>query len=157
VKVVYERLSRDNLAYAVGLAAEMHRISADGAEWPPFSWEFCKNTMLSSMHNPDRYFTLARTDAGYVGGVVGRVEPFYFGPAILGLEEAWLVREDTPFRAAIGMRLMRGFVDWCMDVKQAFMVQSGDIAGSRAIGVDALYRRMGFTRYGVIYKYARNA
>jgi hypothetical protein len=74
---------------------------------------------------------------------------------VLGVEQAWYVREGTVRRAAIGMQLMRGFIDWCMNEKQAVEVQSGDIAGIRTVGVDAIYRRLGFTRYGVIYKFAR--
>jgi hypothetical protein len=74
---------------------------------------------------------------------------------VLGIEQAWYVREGTARRAAIGMQLMRGFIDWCMNEKQAVEVQSGDIAGIRTVGVDAIYRRLGFTRYGVIYKFAR--
>lgn len=153
----YERLSFANLPHAVGLAEQMHKLCAEGADWPPFNWKFCTSVMEFGMYHPDRYFMLARNDTDYVGAVIGRVEPFYFGPAILGLEEAWFVRPDVPFRAAIGMRLMRDFVTWCQDEKKAVMVQSGDIAGISTVGVDECYRRMGFTRYGVIYKYARAA
>jgi ribosomal protein S18 acetylase RimI-like enzyme len=53
------------------------------------------------------------------------------------------------------MKLMRGFVDWCMNEKGALSVQGGDIANIQSVGVDALYRRMGFARLGVIYKYVR--
>ena len=40
--------------------------------------------------------------------------------------------------------------------KGAVLVQSGDVAGIRTVAVDALYRHMGFTRFGTIYKYARH-
>ena len=85
----------------------------------------------------------------------GKVVTFYFSPQLMGVEDAWYVREGTPKRAAIGMALMRGFVSWCLDTKGAVLVQSGDVAGIRTVAVDALYRHMGFTRFGTIYKYAR--
>ena len=53
------------------------------------------------------------------------------------------------------MQLMRSYVNWCIDEKGAVLVQTGDIAGIRTVGVDAIYRHMGFTRYGTLYKYER--
>jgi hypothetical protein len=153
--VQLECLSHDNLSYAVGLARELHGLGTFGTSGPEFDWGFCRQTMLSNMANPNTYFMLARDDTGYVGAVVGHVESFFFSPRVLGVEQAWYVREGTARRAAIGMQLMRGFIDWCMNEKQAVEVQSGDIAGIRTVGVDAIYRRLGFTRYGVIYKFAR--
>ena len=152
----FERLNTDNLGYAVGLARELHNLGTFGASGPAFDWDFCRRTMLTNMRNEQFYFTLARNNTGFVGAVVGHVEPFFFSPQLLGIEQAWYVRDGTPRRAAIGMRLMRGFVTWCMDDKRACEVQSGDIAGIRTVGVDAIYKRLGFTRYGVIYRYARN-
>lgn len=148
-------LSSDNLAYAVGLARELHGLGCFGRDGPAFEWDWCKTTMQSTLRDPNYYFMLARDDSGYVGAVCGKVVTFYFSPRVMGLEDAWYVREGTAKRAAIGMRLMRGFVDWCIDTKGAVIVQSGDVAGIRTVAVDALYRHMGFTRFGTIYKYVR--
>jgi ribosomal protein S18 acetylase RimI-like enzyme len=101
------------------------------------------------------YFRMARDDTGYVGAVCGSVAPFFFSPSLMGVEDAWYVREGTPNRAAIAMRLMRGFVDWCLDDKGAVLVQTGDIASIDTLAVDTLYRRMGFTRFGTVYKFVR--
>jgi hypothetical protein len=153
--VDYEHLSALNLAYAVGLAKELHALGTFGRDGPEFDWSYCRHTMLSVMNDPNCYFMLARGDTGYVGAVCGKVVTFYFSPKLMGVEDAWYVREGTPKRASIGITLMRGFVAWCLDTKRAELVQSGDVAGIRTVGVDALYRHMGFTRFGNIYKYAR--
>lgn len=151
----YDHLSSDNLAYAVGLARELHGLGCFGRDGPEFNWDWCRATMQHVMHDPNYYFMLAHDDSGYVGAVCGKVVTFYFSPRMMGLEDAWYVREGTPKRASIGIKLMRGFVNWCIDTKGAVLVQSGDVAGIRTVAVDALYRHMGFTRFGTIYKYAR--
>ena len=148
-------LRHSNLAHAVGLAEEMHKLSSFAESGPAFNWGHCRATMLYSMQHPDYYFMLAVEDNEYVGAVCGQVVPFYFSPELLGLEQAWYVRDGTKNRASIGAKLMHGFVDWCLDEKHAVMVQSGDVAGIRTVGVDALYRHMGFTRYGAVYRYMR--
>ena len=150
-------LNHSNIAHAVGLAEEMHKLSTFADSGPAFNWGHCKATMLYSMQHPDYYFVLARVDGQYVGAVCGNVTPFYFSPEMLGVEQAWYVRDGTKYRASVGMRLMQGFVDWCLITKKAVMVQSGDVAGIRTVGVDALYRHMGFTRYGAVYRYMREA
>lgn len=150
----YVKLDTHNLAYAVGLAKELHALGTFGRDGPEFDWSHCRRTMLGVMNDPNCYFMLARDGSGYVGAVCGKVVTFYFSPKLMGIEDAWYVREGTPRRAAIGVRLMRGFVGWCFD-RGAVIVQSGDVAGIRTVGVDALYRHMGFTRFGTIYKYAR--
>ena len=148
-------LSLDNLAYAVGLAKELHSLGSFGRDGPAFDWVYCAHTMQVAMHDPNYYFMLACDDTGYVGAVCGKVLPFYFSSKLMGIEDAWYVREGTSSRAAIGMKLMRGFMDWCIDEKGAILVQSGDVAGIRTVAVDALYRHMGFTRFGAVYKFAR--
>lgn len=150
-------LSHANLAHAIGLAEEMHKLSTFGESGPIFNWGHCRTTMLHAIHHPNYYFALALEENAYVGAVCGLVTPFYFSPEMLGVEQAWYVREGTKYRASIGMKLMEGFVNWCMNEKHAVMVQSGDVAGIRTVGVDALYRHMGFTRYGAVYRYMRNA
>lgn len=150
-------LDMENLSYAVGLAKELHGLGCFGRDGPEFDWDYCRSTMLGVMHDPNYYFRLALDDTGYVGAVCGKVVTFYFSPRTMGVEDAWYVREGTKKRAAIAMKLMQGFVDWCFGIHDAELVQSGDVAGIRTVAVDALYRHMGFTRFGTIYKYAREA
>ena len=149
------KLSDDNLGYAVGLARELHGLGCFGTDGPEFEWEWTKNTMQQAMHDPNYYFMLAQEGTEFVGAVCGKVVPFYFSPKLMGVEDAWYVRDGTARRAAIAVRLMDGFVHWCFHSKDAVIVQSGDVAGIRTVGVDALYRHMGFTRFGTIYKRAR--
>jgi hypothetical protein len=148
-------LDLDNMPYAVGLARELHSLGSFGRDGPEFDWDWCRRTMLHTLGDANYYFMLARDDTGYVGAVCGKVVSFYFSSKCMGIEDAWYVREGTKFRAAIGVRLMRSFVDWCIDTKGAVLVQSGDVAGIRTVAVDALYRHMGFTRFGAVYKYVR--
>lgn len=148
-------LDERNLAYAVGLAKELHGLGTFGRDGPEFDWNYCMAVLGSTITQPDYYFHLAKVDDTYVGAVCGRVIPFHFSPRLLGIEDAWYVREGTEKRASIGMKLMMGFVKWCIDDNKAIMVQSGDIAGIRSVAVHALYRHMGFTRYGTLYKYER--
>lgn len=150
-------LTLDNIPYACALAKELHGLGTFGTDGPPFDWDFCTGSLIAAEKNPDYYFRLAIVDGEYVGAVTGKVVTFYFSPQLMGIEDAWYVREGTPKRASVGIALMRGFVAWCLDTKGALLVQSGDIAGIRTVGVDALYRHMGFTRFGTIYKYARTA
>lgn len=150
-------LDLDNIGYAIGLARELHALGTFGRDGPEFDWEFCGNTMLRALDDKDYYFRMALDDTGYVGAVCGKVVQFYFSPKLMGIEDAWFVREGTEKRASIAMALMRGFVSWCLDTKGAVLVQSGDVAGIRTVAVDALYRHMGFTRFGTIYKYVREA
>lgn len=148
------QLGTDNLAYAIGLAKEMHELSKEGCGWPDFNWEFCRHMFIRRMNEPNSYFRLAQSTEGYVGAVYGHVEPFHFSSKLLGIEDAWYVREGTIARASIGKALMQSFIDWC-ETKNVAFVQSGDVACIRSVGVDTLYRHMGFTRFGVIYKYER--
>ena len=151
----FERLGENNLAYAVGLARELHGLGYFGHNGPEFEWDFCHATMLYNMTNKFYYFNLAKVDNEYVGAVCGKVESFFFSPKFLGVEDAWYVREGTPKRASVGMKLMHGFMDWCFETHNAELIQTGDIAGIRSIAVDTLYRHMGFERFGTIYKYVR--
>ena len=148
-------MNKDNFAYAVGLARELHALSVFAQHGPEFDWSYYTAVLTHGMESPNYFILLARLDGAYVGAVWGKVENFYFSPKRLGLEEAWYVRENTPNRAAIGKQLMQAFVDWCINEQDAVMVQSGDIAGINPSRVDALYRHMGFTRFGVLFKYVR--
>jgi len=153
--IKYERLSEDNIAYAVGLAKELHGLGTFGQNGPEFDWDYCMSTMRHTMKFDTYYFMLAKLDGAYVGAVCGKIEAFFFSPKLTGIEDAWFVREGVPKRAAIGMKLMNGFLDWCFDTHHVELVQTGDIAGISSAGVDALYRHMGFERFGTMYKYAR--
>ena len=53
------------------------------------------------------------------------------------------------------MRLMRGMMHWAIDECKAVLLQTGDIASIDTVAVWALYNRLGFTRFGAVYKYAR--
>jgi hypothetical protein len=152
----YVPLDRHNLAYAVGLARELHGLGTFGQNGPEFDWDFTLRTMLQTIGDPGYYFHMALDgDGQYVGAVCGKVVTFYFSPKLMGIEDAWYVRAGTRYRASIAMALMRGFVEWCMDTKGCVLVQTGDIASINPSAVDALYRHMGFKRFGSIYKYAR--
>jgi hypothetical protein len=50
MKVEMERLNRDNLPYAVGLAKELHGLGTFGTDGPPFDWDFCRATMERSLN-----------------------------------------------------------------------------------------------------------
>jgi len=150
-------LKYSNVAFAVGLAQEMHKLSTFDADGPPFDWDYTYANMERTITDTQYYFRLAFNEDGYHGAVCGRVMPYYFSPKLQGIEEAWYVREGTPNRAQVATALMMGFVDWCIDAQGALMVQSGDIAAINSLGVDTLYKHLGFKRYGSAYKYTRVA
>lgn len=150
-----EPLSTDNVAYGCGLAKELIELGTYKDEIP-FNWDYFFGFLLKAMDAPDYYIRLAKLDGQYVGGLCGHVQPFMFAPIMQGMEDAWYVREGTPNRAKTAWALMQGFVDWCY-LRGAVMVQSGDVAGINTVGVDALYKRMGFDRFGTIYRHKREA
>lgn len=140
----------ENMAYAVQLAEELHSLGT--LKSVPFDWSHCLKTMRMVSTNPMFFCRLAHNGL-YCGAVVGHVDYFFFAPKLLASENAWFVREGTPFRAKIAMTLMREFIEWAMIEKGADHVQCGDIANINTMAVDALYRRLGFKRYGAIYRY----
>jgi hypothetical protein len=119
----------------------------------PFEWNHCLATMRKVVASPVFFVRMAGNKDGFCGAVVGHVDQFFFSPKRMATENAWYVREGTPFRAQIAMTLMREFIDWSMTDMGADHVQCGDIANINTMAVDALYRRIGFKRYGAIYKY----
>jgi hypothetical protein len=151
--LVIEPLSEENAAYACAMAKELRELGAFRDE-VPFHWDYFFGFLLRIIDDKTYYFRLAKLDGVYVGGMCGHLQPFIFAPTIMGMEDAWYVREGTPFRAKVGMMLMNGFVDWCYG-HNAVMVQSGDVAGINTVGVHALYGRMGFERFGTIYRNKR--
>lgn len=148
-----ERMNEANVAHACALTKELVDLGTFRDE-VPFVWDYYFGYLLHIMDDKDHYFHLANVDGVYVGGIYGFMQDFTFAPIRLGMEHGWYVREGTPSRAKIGMTLMRGFVSWCYE-NGAVMVQSGDVAGINTVGVDALYRRMGFARFGTIYRIKR--
>jgi hypothetical protein len=44
---------------------------------------------------------------------------------------------------------------WAIDERGALLLQSGDIASINSTAVWAIYNKLGFTRFGAVYKYAR--
>ena len=151
--LVIEPLNEENVAHACGLAKELVTLGAL-SEDVPFNWDYFFGFLLRSIDDKSYYIRLANLDGSYVGGICGHLQPFMFAPVLLGMEDAWYVRDGTPSRAKVGMMLMRGFVDWCY-FRDAIMVQSGDVAGINTVGVHALYGRLGFERFGTIYRNKR--
>ena len=148
-------LHYSNVPFAVALAQEMHKLSTFETDGPPFDWDYTYKNMAGTITDRQYYFRLAFTEDGYCGAVCGRVMPYYFSPKLFGVEEAWYVREGTPSRAKVATALMMGFVDWCLEAQGAHMVQSGDIAAINSLGVDTLYKHLGFKRNGSAYQYMR--
>jgi hypothetical protein len=110
--------------------------------------------MYAVQHPADWYTCLAKDEDGiYVGFVAGMLVPMVFTPRRIGIEHAWYVREGTPNRGKTAMRLMQGFVDWCIMDNGAMHVQAGDVANINSVAVDGLYRVMKFKRAGTIYMY----
>ena len=151
-------VDESNIAYCVQLGRELVEMAHidDGA--PAFDWDYTMATTRAVLQRDDYYIRMAVDEDGtHFGYVGGHVEPFYFSPRVFGVENSWYVREAHPMRTRAGMELMRRFVRWAIDEKNAVMVQSGDIAAINTVAVDAAYRHLGFKRYGVIYKFAREA
>lgn len=144
-------VTHDNIAYMVQLAKELHGLGTLSSV--PFDWDHCMKTMKAVTASPMFFARIAHNGKSYCGAVVGHVDMFFFAPKFLATENAWYVREGTPYRAKIAMALMREFIDWAMNEKGADHVQCGDIANINSTAVDALYRRIGFKRYGAIYRY----
>lgn len=145
-----------NLAHLVQLLKELHGAGTFGITGPDFDWNYTMQSMRDCIRNDNFYIRMAYDDDDAPCGCVGgQVFPHYFSPRLMGCEEGWFVREGTPYRAKIGMMLMRGFMDWAFDIKNVTHIQSGDIAAIDTVAVWTLYRHMGFTRFGSIYKYTR--
>ena len=153
----YERLTSSNLAYVAQLGKELYELGAFGQCGPEFDWDFTIRRLEHARNDPNRYLCFAINDDDiFVGGVFGHLECFFCSPKLMAIEDGWYVRAGTPERAKTAMHLMNGFVQWAY-ANNALLVQSGDIADINSYAVDTLYRHMGFTRFGSIYKYQRSA
>jgi hypothetical protein len=149
-----ERLSNDNIAHACGLARELHGVAAFGVEGPPFDWDHNFGALRLALEQPEKFCVLLAHGDEYVGALFGCVTSFLFSPRVYGVEEGWYVREGTPSRARVASSLMYNFVTWCYN-KDAVYILCGDIAANNPVGVDALYRRLGFKRFGMLYRHKR--
>jgi len=150
------QVDESNVGYAVGLGQELVSKSSFGTTGPEFDWQYALASTRQSASAPSYFIRLAQhTDGSYTGFVGGHLSTFFFNPAIFAIEDAWYVREGSPDRTKAAVMLMRAFVDWAMVEKKAVLVQSGDVAGINSIAVDTMYRRLGFKRWGSIYKYTK--
>lgn len=146
----------ETLAYGVGLVKELVDAGAFSAV-PGFDWDYTLQMGQRLMDNAAYCLRIGFDDDDKPAGIlVGHVIPFYFNPAVGAYEDLWFVREGTPGRTRLGIMLMRNFVHWAFYNKGAIMVQTGDIAAIEPLGVDALYRHMGFRRFGTIYRIDRS-
>jgi hypothetical protein len=144
----------DEAPYLVALCKELHALgSYHDIE---FDWAQTLHNVTFAIRSPDNYICMAR-DGDFVGFVAGHIEPLWFSPKCIVVEDSWFVRQGTKDRGKIAFTLMRSMIRWALDVKQAVMVQGGDVANIDTVAVEGAYVRLGFRRYGVIYKYERDA
>jgi hypothetical protein len=146
----------DEVPYLVGLGKELVEIGTFGMSGPAFDWNYTMMNTKRVLDLPNYYIRMAWDDDNHpCGFVAGYVTPFHFSPALMAVEEGWYVREGTKDRTKIGMRLMQGLMKWAIDERGALLLQSGDIASINSTAVWAIYNKLGFTRFGAVYKYAR--
>jgi len=149
-------VDESNVGYAVGLGKELVSASLFGQTGPAFDWGHTLTTLRYAASTPTYFIRLAQSDSGeYTGFVGGHLSPFFFSPVRMAIEDAWYVREGTPNRTVVALTLMRAFVLWATE-QDAVLVQSGDIANINSVATDALYKRLGFERFGTAYKYTPN-
>lgn len=142
------------MGYAIALAKELHQLGS--FRDIPFDYEYIKQSTLHMIAAPTWFKYLAMDDSDiYCGVMIGQVDTFFFSPRLLANEYALYVREGTQGRARIASMLVRAFIKWAFDEHDATHVQTGDVASINSTAVDALYRRLGFERFGMIYKYSR--
>ena len=145
----------DEIAYLVRLGQELVAAGTFGTDGPAFDWNYTLMNTKRMLDLPDYYIRMAWDDDNMpCGFVAGHLTPFFFSPRLMAVEDGWFVRAGTKDRAKIAMRLMRGMMQWSDD-KGAVLLQTGDIASIDTVAVWALYNRLGFTRFGAVYKYAR--
>ena len=146
----------DEIAYLVQLGKELVMAGTFGVDGPEFDWNYTLMNTKRTLDLPDYYIRMAWDDNEVpCGFVAGHLTPFFFSPKLMAVEDGWFVRAGTPSRAKIAMQLMRGMMHWAIEEKQAVLLQTGDIASIDTVAVWALYNKLGFTRFGAIYKYAK--
>lgn len=140
------------MGYAIALGKELHGLGSfhDVA----FDYEYILQSTRNAMSNPNWFCRIVNDDNEWRGIMVGYVDTFLFSPQLLATECMLYVREGKS-RAKLAMMLVRAFVSWALDDRGATHVQTGDVASINSTAVDALYRRLGFERFGIIYKYSR--
>ena len=144
-------VTESTVAHGVQIAKEL--IELGSLNTVPFDWQHALKTLRMIMVSDMWFPRLAYNSNGLCGTLLGHADTFFHSPRLVAHENGWFVREGTPFRAKIAMTLMREFMEWALQYKGADHIQCGDIANIRPIAVDALYRKLGFKRYGVIYRY----
>jgi hypothetical protein len=146
----------DEVAYLVRLGQELVAAGTFGTDGPAFDWNYTLMSTKRVLDLPDYYIRMAWDDDNMpCGFVAGHLTPFFFSPRLMAVEDGWFVRAGTKDRAKIAMRLMKGMMAWAIDECKAVLLQTGDIASIDTVAVWALYNRLGFTRFGAVYKYAR--
>jgi hypothetical protein len=146
----------DEVAYLVQLGKELVMAGTFGTDGPEFDWNYTLMNTKRTLDLPDYYIRMAWDDDDRpCGFVAGHLTPFFFSPRLMAVEDGWFVRAGTKDRAKIGMRLMQGLMKWSIDERGALLLQSGDIASIDSVAVWAIYSRLGFTRFGAVYKYSR--
>ena len=149
-------VKQDEVAYLVQLGRELVAAGTFGSDGPEFDWNYTLMNTKRTLDLPDYYIRMAWDDDNMpCGFVAGHLTPFFFSPRLMAVEDGWFVRAGTKDRAKIAMRLMKGMMAWAIDECKAVLLQTGDIASIDTVAVWALYNRLGFTRFGAVYKYAR--
>ena len=146
----------DEIAYLVQLGRELVMAGTFGNDGPAFDWNYTLMQTKRVLDLSDYYIRMAWDDEDRpCGFVAGHLTPFFFSPRLMAVEDGWFVRAGTASRAKIAMRLMKGMMHWAIEERNAVLLQTGDIASIDTVAVWALYNRLGFTRFGAVYKYAR--
>lgn len=154
----FVQMDADNIPYCVAVAKELHGLGTFGQNGPEFDWDFCTYQFIDVCKDSTFFHRFAIDSSGnYVGGLIGHVLPFMFSPRLMALEDAWYVRDGAEDRTKTAVTMMRQFINWAFDEKNAVLVQTGDIASIDSVAVDNIYRHLGFKRFGTVYKYVREA
>ena len=146
-------VTHDNAPHAVQLGCEVHAMSS--LRDIEFDWDYSLSSMRFIAQDNTWHAEMSVIDGMHTGLMIGRVQPFTFSPRTFGDEVVWFVRPGSPQRTRVASELMNRFVNWALDERGAVRVQTGDIANIDTLAVDALYRHLGFKRYGTIFKYER--
>ena len=149
-------VKQDEVAYLVQLGRELVAAGTFGSDGPEFDWNYTLMNTKRTLDLPDYYIRMAWDDDGKpCGFVAGHLITFFFSPKLMAVEDGWFVRAGTRGRVRIAIELMHGLMRWAIDDKQAMLLQTGDIASINSTAVWAIYNRLGFTRFGAVYKYSK--
>lgn len=141
-----------NMGYVIALGKELHDLGS--FREVEFDYQHTMLSVIDVMTSHNRFGVIAKDDDNEWRGImVGYVETFIFSPRLVANEGLLYVREGKS-RAKIAMMLVRAFMKWAIEERGVTHIQSGDVASINPTAVDALYRRLGFKRFGVIYKFS---